>query len=466
MNAALRRFLALVAGPGLGLGAALWAAPALGLPAAAALGVTVWCAAWWVLEPVPIVVASLLPFVLLPALGVADQKAVGGAWGHPLILLLMGGFMLSTALEASGAHRRLALGLVRLVGGRGPRGLVLGFMVATAACSMWISNAATALMMMPVATAALQADAARRGGPSPIAAPLLLGVAYAASIGGIGTPVGTPPNVIFMGVLKEMTGETMGFAQWMKLGVPVVLLFIPLAWAWLVRRVGPGAPIAMEALPPWTSRERRVVAVFALVAAAWIFQDAPGGGWRAALGADGAGESTVALAGVLALLALPAGDGAPLLRWGDAARIPWDLLLLFAGGIAIARAFETTGLATAVGGGLVEGLGLAAWPPALRVAAIALAVTFLTEVTSNTALTTLLMPVLAAAGVAAGLPPAELMLPAAMSASCAFMLPVATAPNAIVCATGEVRTAVMAREGFGMNLIGVAVITGVVVLLG
>jgi len=466
MQTQTRRLAALVAGPGLGLMAGLWAAPALGVPAAATLAVTAWCAVWWVLEPLPLVVTSLLPFVLLPAFGVADQKAVGGAWGHPLILLLMGGFMLSTALEGSGAHRRLALGLVRLVGGRGPRGLVLGFMVATAACSMWISNAATALMMMPVAAAATQADAARRGGPSVLATPLLLGVAYAASIGGIGTPVGTPPNVIFMGVLKEMTGEAMSFTAWMKLGVPVVVLFIPLAWAWLVRGLGPGAPIAMDALPPWSARERRVVGVFAVVAAAWIFQDEPGGGWRAWLGAGEAGESTVALAGVLALLAIPGGDGAPLLRWSDAARIPWDLLLLFAGGIAIARAFETTGLATAVGGGLVDGLGLAAWPSALRVAAIALVVTFLTEVTSNTALTTLLMPVLAAAAVAAGLPPAELMIPAAMSASCAFMLPVATAPNAIVCATGEVKTAVMAREGLVMNFIGVAVITGVIVLLG
>ena len=421
-------------------------------------GLTAWCAVWWVLEPVPVPVTSILPFVVLPLAGVLDHSAVATAYGHTLILLLLGGFILSVAMERAGAHRRLAVSMVRLAGGAGPRRVVGGFMVATALCSMWISNTATTLMMLPVALAVIERDRAEGGGA--LRVPLLLGIAWSASIGGLGTPVGTPPNVILMGVYREITGRSIGFAEWMTVGVPATLLLLPMAWALLTRRLGTARRLVLPSVGPWTAPERRVLVVFGVTAALWVTRTAPFGGWSGALDVTGVGDSTVALAAVVALFVLPsgAGDGDRLLDWRSAERIPWGLLLLFGGGIAIARAFEASGLAATLGAWIADDLGVARWPLLAATLAICVVVTFLTEVTSNTATTTLLMPVLAAAGVAAGIDPAQLMIPTALSASCAFMLPVATAPNAIVFGSGGVTTAQMARAGLSMNLIAAVVL--------
>ena len=412
--------------------------------------IAAWCVAWWVSEPVPIPATSLIPFAAFPAAGVLDHKSVATAYGHTLILLLLGGFILSTAMARSGAHRRLAVGIVRLVGGGGRR-LVLGFMLASALCSMWISNTATTLMLLPVAAAVLERADKR------LTTPLLLGLAYAASIGGVGTPVGTPPNVIFMGIYREATGSEISFLEWMTIGIPVVLVLLPLAWLWLTRSLDSATPtVHLPTLPPWRSRERRVLLVFVFTALAWVTRTAPYGGWAGALSMDGVGDSTVALAAVIALFALPDGEGDRMLDWETARQIPWGLLLLFGGGIAIARAFEASGLSGAVGEAMG---GLLALPTILLIGALCLSVTFLTEVTSNTATTTLMMPVLAAAGLAVGIDPALLMIPAALSASCAFMLPVATAPNAIVFGTGQITTQTMAREGLVLNLVGALCLT-------
>ncbi len=469
------RTWALALGPTLGVLAGVGVAAAgLGAPAAWTAAVTALCAVWWVTEPVPVPVTSLVPFALLPLTGVLDHKAVAESYGHTLILLLLGGFMLSVAIERAGAHRRMAVALVRLVGRRGQRGLVLGFMLATALSSMWISNTATTLMMLPVAAAVLE-QAEARGQREGLRRPLMLGIAYSASIGGLGTPVGTPPNVIFLGVYKEMTGAAMSFLEWMAIGVPVVVVLLPLAWLWLTRGLPKQAGSFDLPHPgPWRSREARVLVVGALTALAWITRTAPFGGWTAQVGAPGVGDSTIALGAVVLLFLLPSGEpgtddrpGPRLLSWDEARLIPWGLLLLFGGGIAIARAFDASGLASACGRFLAEDLGVASWPVVVMTAALALVVTFLTEVTSNTATTTLLMPVLAAAGLAAGIDPALLMIPATLSASCAFMLPVATAPNAIIYGSGEVSTAEMAREGVGVNVLGAVVITvACVVLLG
>ncbi len=474
MSEAPDRRWALVAGPLTAILVGLAAAFAAGLPAEAAwtAAITALCAIWWITEPIPVPVTSLLPFALLPLTGVLDHKAVAGAYGHTLILLLMGGFMLSVAVERAGAHRRMAVGMVRLVGERGPRGLVLGFMLATAASSMWISNTATTLMMLPVAAAVLEQATERSAAEADrLRLPLLLGIAYAASIGGLGTPVGTPPNVVFMGVYKEVTGGSIGFAEWMATGIPVVLVLLPLTWAWLVRRLPrSGTPFTLPDPGAWTTRERRVLLIGALTALAWVARTEPFGGWTGLIGAEGVGDSTIALIAVVGLALIPAGPATGagtrprLLEWEQARRIPWGLLLLFGGGIAIARAFQASGLADATGQLLAEDLGIATWPAALMVGGIALAVTFLTEVTSNTATTTLLMPVLAAAGVAAGIDPAVLMVPATLSASCAFMLPVATAPNAIVYGTGRVSTKDMAWNGAVLNMVGVVVITTLTLL--
>ena len=420
--------------------------------------VTALCAVWWVTEPIPIPATSLIPFAAFPLAGVLDHKGVATSYGHSLILLLLGGFMLSMAMERSGAHRRLALGMVRIVGGVGGRRLVLGFMIAAAALSMWISNTATTLMLLPVALAVVD-----QGDNKKLTTPLLLGMAYAASVGGIGTPVGTPPNVILMGVYNEVTGEEYSFLEWMKIGVPVVIIMVPLMWLWLTRGLGHATKkLDLPDPGPWRKPEVRVLTVFALTALAWITRSEPNGGWSALIGAPGVGDATVALAAVVIMFLVPNGEKSTLLDWPTAAKIPWGLLILFGGGIAIARAFGESGLSTALGNVLSA---LASWPLLAMLIVICVSVTFLTEVTSNTATTSLLMPILASAAIAASVDVRLLMVPAAISASCAFMLPVATAPNAIVFGTDKFTTSKMAREGFALNLVGALAITLVCYLM-
>jgi len=441
----------LLLGVGLAVAAGLTArAGGLAAPACWTAAITVLCATWWVTEPLPIPVTSMIPFAAFPLTGVIDHQKVGTAYGHTLILLLLGGFMLSAAMERSGAHRRLAVAMVRLVGGGSPRRLVLGFMLATAALSMWISNTATTLMMLPVALAVIDESEG-----DTLEVPLLLGVAYSASIGGMGTPVGTPPNVIFMGVYREVTGQEIGFATWMSIALPAVVVLLPIAWWALTRKMRAGSVPKIAGLGPWKSKERRVLVVFVATAVLWVTRSEPWGGWSGLLG-TGAGDSTVALAAVVVMFLVPDGEQGRLLDWPAAKKIPWGLLLLFGGGIAIARAFKESGLSDSVAGALS---GVTALPVILMIAAICLSVTFLTEVTSNTATSTLLMPVLAAVALAAEVDPALLMVPAVLSASCAFMLPVATAPNAIIFGTERVPTRRMAREGVLINLMGAVAIT-------
>ena len=415
----------------------------LGAPVAGTLFATVLCAFWWMTEPIPIAATSLLPFVVLPLCGALDDKAVAQAYGHPMILLLMGGFFLSVGIERAGAHRRMALAMLRLIGTNSRR-LVLGFMVATAICSMWISNTATTLMLLPVATAVLSTlpeDQRQR-----LSVPCLLGIAYAASIGGMATPIGTPPNVILMGVLEAETGRAIGFAEWMQWGLPLVCIALPVAWIWLSRGLKSDIQPKWPPAEPWRAEEVRILVIFGLTAVLWIA--------RPSLGLKGVGDSTIALGGTLLMFLVPAKSrpGA-LLTWPEAVKIPWGLGLLFGGGIALAKAFGSTGISAAVGSFLVDDLGLLTIPVFAMMLGICLCVTFLTEVTSNTATTTLLMPILVIAALHADIDPLLLMLPAAISASCAFMLPVATAPNAIVYGSGAFSVARMAKEGFILNLL-------------
>ena len=420
-------------------------------------GLTVLCALWWVFEPIPIPATSMIPLGVFPLLGLLNGKQVAQAYGDPLIILLMGGAMLSKAMEKSGAHRRLALYMVNLFGGDNQRRLVFGFMVASAVLSMWVSNTATTLMLLPIAYAVL--DSARSEDSAKLAVPLFLGIAYAASIGGLGTPIGSPPNIIFLKIYGEATGTIPSFAQWMLWGLPVVVLLLPLAGLWITRHLGESAPLAIPQAGVWRTEEVRVLIVFSLTALAWITLREPFGGWTTLLGVPTANYAAVALTSVIIMFVLPNGRGGKLLDWESASTIHWGVLLLFAGGIAIAKAFAVTGISQAIGESLS---GVTRLSIIVLIAAVALAVTFLTEITSNTATTTLLMPILAAASLGAGFDPALLMLPAALSASCAFMLPVATAPNAIVFGSGKITVEQMVREGFALNLMGAAVITLVV----
>jgi len=420
-------------------------------------GLTTLCALWWIFEPIPIPATSLIPLGVFPLLGILDGKQVAQAYGDPLIILLMGGAMLSKAMEKSGAHRRLALYMVNLFGGDNQRRLVLGFMVASAMLSMWVSNTATTLMLLPIAYAVL--DSADEDGARKLAVPLFLGIAYAASIGGLGTPIGSPPNIIFLKIYGEATGSIPSFSQWMLWGLPVVVLLLPLAGLWITRHLGQTARLNIPQSGAWRSDEARVMIVFILTALAWITLREPFGGWTTWLGVPTANYAAVALTSVVAMFVLPNGRGGRLLDWESASTIHWGVLLLFAGGIAIAKAFTVTGISQAIGESLS---GVTRLSIILLIAVVALAVTFLTEITSNTATTTLLMPILAAASLGAGFDPALLMLPAALSASCAFMLPVATAPNAIVFGTGQVTVQQMVREGFALNLMAAVTITAVV----
>lgn len=453
MSGALRRF-ALAAGPLLAVGLyALMTARGSEHALAVTVGLTAWCATWWILEPVRGPVTALLPLAVLPVLGVLDAKQVAQSYGHELILLLGGGFMLSRALERSGAHRRLALGMVRAFGGGSGRSLLYGFIAATGAISMWISNTATTLLMLPVALAILERYPDKR-----LQAPLILAIAYAASIGGLGTPIGSPPNLVFMQVYAETTGTRYGFLDWMAIGVPVVLLFLPLMAWWLGRGLA-GAPAAV--LPEsgaWTPGEKRVLTVFALTAAAWIFRSEPFGGWSALLGLPGANDASVALLAVVALCVVPDGRGSQLLDWETAENIPWGALVLFGGGIALATAYQTSGLSAAVAQGLS---GLSALPLPLLLLGIVGGVVLLSEIASNTATAVLLMPILAATAVAVGVDPALFMFPAVLAASVGFMLPVATAPNAIAYGSGLVGSRDMLRHGAVLDAVGVVVLCGV-----
>jgi len=418
--------------------------------AAITAGITLVCAFWWIFEPIPIPFTSLIPLALFPLFGVLTPNEVAQAFGSPLILLLMGGFMLSTAMADSGAHRRIALYMVNVFGGNSARGLVLGFMTASAFLSMWISNTATTLMLLPVVLAVLERT------DRFMAAPLLLGIAYAASIGGLGTPIGTPPNLIFMQVHLDQFGTAPNFVEWMAWGMPVVILMVPVSAWWLTRGIKLQHPVDLPKSGEWRPAEKRVLIMFTLTAIAWITRQTPFGGWSALLDLPQANDASVALIAVIAMAVLPNGEGSKLLHWETVRKIPWGVLLLFAGGIALASAFVSSGLADIIAAELEV---LVALPPWLIVLGLCLGVTFLTEVTSNTATASLLMPLLAATAIATDINPMLLMVPAALSASCAFMLPVATAPNAIVYGSELITVKEMAHAGLVLNLMGAVVIT-------
>lgn len=416
-------------------------------------GITALTAIWWIFEPIPIPVTSLIPLAMLPLTGVLDYKEVGAAYGDKLILLLLGGFLLSTAMERSGAHRRIALTMVRTLGGGSPRRLVFGFMCASAVLSMWISNTATTLMLLPIVLAVVRntQDTRLRTG-------LLLGVAYAASLGGIATPIGTPPNLVFLDQYTQLTGNEPSFFSWMSWTLPITVLMLPIAWLWLTRGLKRGDALNLPEVGRWRSEEVRTLAVFAVTALLWITRKEPFGGWSELIGTPGAHDSSVALLAVVAMFLIPNGKGEKLLDWETATKIPWGILLLYSAGIAIARGFMSSGLSEQLGLMLED---VAALDVILMMGLICLGMTFLTEITSNTATTNVIMPILVAMSMAGGIEPRLIMVPATISASFAFMLPVATAPNAIVFGAGGVTVRTMVREGIVLNLVGIVVVTGV-----
>lgn len=427
----------------------------------------VWMAIWWATEPIPIPATSLLPLVVLPLVGAGSPAAIASGYSSSIVLLLLGGFIIAMGIERWNLHKRIALNVVAQVGGH-PVALIGGFMAATALLSMWISNTATTLMMVPIA---LSAAAALEDKSGRFVTALLLGVCYAASIGGVATPIGTPTNLIALDFLSQASGETISFAAWMVFGVPTMLLLVPAAW-WAVTRGLPklehGLVVedhlrtSLAALGRMSVPEKRVAGVFACVALLWVTSK-PVGDFLVAqdlIQPKYWSDMGIAIAGAVAMFLVPAGGGKKraLLSWEEAERLPWGVLLLFGGGIALGRAVSSTGLSAWIGGQL-EIIG--AFPPILVIASVVALVIFLTELTSNVATMTTLAPILAILAISIGVSPASFLAPAAVAASCAFMLPVATAPNAITYATGEVSVGQMMRKGLRINLIGVVIITAV-----
>lgn len=452
--------------------------------------VTLLTATLWLCMAVPIAVASLLPMALLPILGVLPPGEAAQLYMHDMVALFLGAFLVALGLERWNVHRRLALVVIARVGMR-PRRLVLGFMLAAVAISAWINNTATALMMLPIGMSVVSALRPSAGSRSDEFAPaLLLGLAYSCSIGGLATPIGTAPNQSYLGIFQATfpSAPQISFGNWVLLTVPLVLLFVVAGW-WLLTRVAlrveDGATDAgellrqeRERLGPLDRAGARMGALFALTALLWVTRadvvlgelELQGWGSRLAAwlgpGSVQASDASVAIAMGLACFVIPAGTrrGEMLLDWRTTQKIPWDVLLLIGSGFCLARGFQTTGLDEVIGGLL--GPWIADKPLWLVVVGVALVVTFLTEVTSNTATTNVLLPVLAQAAVAAGLDPRVTMLPATLAASCAFMLPVGTPPNAVVYSSGLVSIGTMARVGLYFNVLSVVLIPLVFVLWG
>ena len=458
----------LVLGPGLAALVLAAGAPAgFSEPAWATAAVAAWMAAWWVTEALPLPATALLPLPLLPAFGVADIDAAAAPYANPLVFLFLGGFLLAAGLRHWDLHRRIALAIVEAAGPR-PDRLVAGVLAAAALISMWVSNTATAAMMLPIALAliGLAHEHGDGGDWAPrFEAALLLALAFGANIGGVATLVGTPPNAVLAGFMADHHGLSIGFGEWMLVGVPVAAVMLLLAWWLLARRVfavgsaplpGAAAFVAREraALGPLTSGQRRTAAVVALAALAWLTRPLVDAAWPALRLTD----AGIGITAALLLFVVPAGGrrGPALLDWRATRELSWGVLILVGGGLSLGAAIQGSGLADAVAAQLGA---LAAWPLWAVLAAVALVTIVLSHVTSNTATTATLVPLAVSLAAAAGQPAASMAAAVALAASAAFMLPVATPPNAIVFASEQLRVIDMIRGGAGLVLGGWVVAT-------
>ena len=413
--------------------------------------ITIITASLWITEKLPIPVSSLIPLAAFPLLGVLDSKQIAQSYGSPLILLLLGGFMLSSAMSATNSHKLIANKIIKTIGTNSQSKILLSFMITAAFLSMWISNTATTLMLLPIALAILEKNASKR-----FSITLLLGIAYAASIGGIATPIGTPPNLILIQSIKEAGLEDIGFMSWMKQVLPILLIMLPVAFLYLKSQLE-HKPINYQLEDLTISKSQiKVLLVFLLTAILWMTRVEPFGGWKSLFEMPYANDASVALLSVVLLFSLRDNSKKPIITWEAVNKIPWGILLLFAGGITIATAFRETGLSASIANNLMF---LNNFPTWLIVGFICLFVTFLTEVTSNTATTAVLMPILLSTATALNVDPMLLMLPATISASFAFMMPVATAPNAIIFSSGHIPIKKMMRIGFLLNLMGAMILT-------
>ena len=478
MTATSRALFFRLLGPALGLVVFL-ALRYIGDAQAAMAGTVLWMAVWWISECVPIPVTALLPLVLFPLLGIQDLPATAAHYGRDIIFLFIGGFLLALGVERSGLHNRFALWTVSRIGASPPR-LVLGTLLASGALSMWINSTAAVLVMLPIALSLLRTTGSEKG----FGAVLALAVSYGATIGGMATPVGTPPNLVMMAMWKQEfpTEPALGFGQWMLFGVPYAFLFLGITWLLLTRvlfRLPGAASVERHALRTQlkalgrASRDERIAGiVFACTALLWmtgddiVFSEAfTLHGWRGWLGLQRMSDPAVGMLGGLVLFVLPSkGEKRTLLDWDFAQqRIPWGVVLLIGSGFAIAGGIDASGLSSTIGQALV---GWRTGSDVLQVGAIATGVTLLSELGSNTAVASLVLPILARTADVWQMDPQAVMIPATLAASCGFMLPIASPMQAIVFSSGQLSVKQMVKAGVWMDVLGVVLLMGMWVLLG
>ncbi|MCM8558234.1 SLC13 family permease [Sphingomicrobium sediminis] len=461
--------IGLIAGPLVGLLVTfLLGGSELSPEGARTAGVATVMAIWWATEAIPVAATAFLPIVLFPTLGVLPMEDTTSRYAHPVIYLFFGGFVVALAIERCGLHRRIALNMVRLTGTNGAA-LVAGFMGAAAAISMWIANTSTTLMLVPIALSMIAVVRDSMTGLTEkqarhFATALLLGVAYGATLGGVSTLVGTPPNALMAGFMADEYGVQIDFSRWMLVGVPVALIMLPITWLMLTKvmyKVNFKSTADAKAhvdrlrseLGPATTAERRIGMLFLFLVIGWVFRKPI----SAALGIEGVTDTSVAMTAALLAFIIPAGSmPGRLMRWRDMKKLPWGVLILFGGGLALAAAMSESGLSAFIGAQLAP---LSSVHLAILIVAATAMVILLTELTSNLATTATFLPVMAAIAMETGNDPLTFIIPITLAASCAFMLPVATAPNAIVFSTGAVTIPQMMRAGLLLNLCGVVVLS-------
>ncbi|MDG2090454.1 MAG: DASS family sodium-coupled anion symporter [Gammaproteobacteria bacterium] len=435
-----------------------------------------WMAVWWITEAIPVYATALLPLALLPALGGLSIRAVAAPYSNEVIYLYLGGFIVAMTMQRWQLHKRVAYSALRL-SGTTPRQIIGAFMAIAAIGSMWISNTATTMMLLPVVLSVISLVAERKELPSEsnhnLATALLLGTAYAATIGGMGTIIGTPPNVFVVSYLQNQLGIEISFARWMTFGVPLVMVFAPLGWLLLTRWILPVGDRPLEGikeliekeqkeLGPMSTQEWRVLWVFLFMATLWMTRPFVSGieigGLQIFSGLTDAG---IAIIAALSLFCIPAGDEKKqaMVSWETANKLPWGLLLLYGGGLSLAAMMDQYGVSSYIGS---LAIGMDGMPQLVIIVSVLVMMMLLSELTSNTATAATLIPIFAALAPALGLDPLWLIIPAGFGASCAFMLPVSTPPNAIIFSTERFTIREMVRAGIWLNIVGAVVITAMV----
>ncbi|MGJ3235839.1 SLC13 family permease [Marivirga sp.] len=444
-----------------------WANPQFWFPEIGwdVFSIALWMIIWWIFEAIPIFATALLPMILFPITGVFSLVDATSPYASPIIFLFMGGFMLALAMEKHQLHRRIALNLIRLTG-TNANGIILGFMLATAVLSMWISNTATAVMMLPIALSVvklLEFSENQFSGFNRFKTALFLSIAYAANVGGMATIIGTPPNVVLVGLVKSILNIEIGFSNWLIIGIPSTAVMLFLIYQMLtkilfkhgIKKIEKAELFIgqeLKKLGNWSKEEKWVAVIFSIIAFCWIAKSQI----NSLLGADILNDTVTAMSGGMATFLVPLNkSGKMLMNWEDMKNLPWGILILFGGGMVLAKAMEEAGFVDMIGEAISQYQNIPVWALVLILTALAL---FLTEIMSNVALTTIAIPMVLSIATGLDVEPLLLAIPVAMATSCAFMMPISTPPNAIVFSSGYINIKQMVRAGILLNIIAVIVL--------